>query len=242
MDRVAQIPIRAGDLLLLQLDAPASRRLLAQRGLVLVDQPLPRQPRGSLYLAPLLFVVALAPVVLGLLALPASVLLGVLADGYPLCDAAEAYAAIEWRLLVLIAGMIALGRALESTGAAQMLADATVLAVGNLGPLALLAGFYLLTVALTQPMSNQAAALVVLPVALEVAGAAAIDTRAMAITVALAASSSFLTPLEPSCLLVYGPGRYRFLDYPRVGAFLTLVAFVLAVLLVPRFWPLAAGP
>jgi len=93
-------------------------------------------------------------------------------------------------------------------------------------------------VALTQPMSNQAAALVVLPVAMRAALEAGINPRAMAMTVALAASSSFLTPLEPSCLLVYGPGRYRFFDFVRFGSGLTLIVFLLTVLLVPWIWPL----
>jgi hypothetical protein len=98
------------------------------------------------------------------------------------------------------------------------------------GPLAVLAVFYLLTMAFTQPMSNQAAALLVLPIALETAQAASVEPRAVAVTVALAASSFFLTPLEPSCLLVYGPGRYRFLDYPRLGIGLTLIALALTPL------------
>jgi di/tricarboxylate transporter len=176
---------------------------------------------------------------LGVLALPVSILLGCLLMLVTRCiTPQEAYAAIEWRLLVLIAGMIALGHALETTGAAQLVADGAVGMVGDFGPIAVLAAFYLLTVSLTQPMSNQAAALVVLPIALGVAETAGISTRAMAVTVALAASSSFLTPLEPSCLLVYVPGRYRFLDYPRLGTALTVLAFVVTLVLVPRLWPL----
>jgi di/tricarboxylate transporter len=87
-------------------------------------------------------------------------------------------------------------------------------------------------------MSNQAAALVVLPLAMQVAAESGFDPRAMAATIALAASSSFLTPLEPSCLLVYGPGRYRFLDFARLGAGLTLIALLAALWLIPRFFPL----
>ncbi|REJ83872.1 MAG: SLC13 family permease [Acidobacteria bacterium] len=240
-DRIGSIPIHVGDVLLVQLDRAANRRLLAQRGLLLVEEVVGgARGRGAAVLAPTLFALALLPVVFGWLPLAASVLLGCLGMVLTRCvTPQEAYAAIEWRLLVLIAGMIALGRGLETTGGAQWLADATLAAAGGLGPLGVLAAFFLLTVALTQPMSNQAAALVVLPVALEVAGAAGIGERAMAVTVAIAASTSFLTPLEPSCLLVYGPGRYRFLDFPRLGTGLTVIAFVATVALVPRFWPLA---
>jgi di/tricarboxylate transporter len=85
-------------------------------------------------------------------------------------------------------------------------------------------------------MSNQAAALVTLPVALGAASEAGVDPRAAAVTVALAASHSFLTPLEPSCLLVASPGRYRFADFPRLGFALTVLAMAITVAVVPVFW------
>ena len=94
------------------------------------------------------------------------------------------------------------------------------------------------TVALTQPMSNQAAAAVILPIAIQTAQSAGLNPRAFAMMVAVAASTSYLTPLEPCCMLVLGPGRYRFADFWKVGALLTLIVFALAILLVPRFWPL----
>jgi di/tricarboxylate transporter len=87
-------------------------------------------------------------------------------------------------------------------------------------------------------MSNQAAALVLLPVAIETATALQLNPRSFAMMIAVAASCSYLTPLEPSCVLVYGPGRYRFMDFFKVGALLTIVIFVLAMLLVPMLWPL----
>ena len=100
-----------------------------------------------------------------------------------------------------------------------------------------MAGFFALTVLLTQPMSNQAAALVVLPVAVQVARQIGVNPRMLVMTVTFAASCSFLTPLEPSCVLVYGPGRYKFFDFARVGAVLTLIVFLASMLLIPVFWP-----
>ena len=91
---------------------------------------------------------------------------------------------------------------------------------------------------LTQPMSNQAAAIVVLPIAIQTAWQLGLNPRTFAMMIAVAASCSYLTPLEPACLMVYGPGRYRFRDFAIVGAPLTLVIFVIALALVPRFWPL----
>ena len=92
--------------------------------------------------------------------------------------------------------------------------------------------------ALTQAMSNQAAAAVILPIAVQTATHLTLDPRCFAIMIAVAASCSFLTPLEPACLMVYGPGRYRFMDFVKVGAPLTILIFAVAIILVPTFWPI----
>ena len=149
----------------------------------------------------------------------------------------ELYTLIDFRLLVLIACMISFGVAMEKTGADIYLAGLIQNYFGQYGATALLAGFYIMTVALTQPMSNQAAALVVLPVALKTAIAVGLSPRPFAVAVTLAASSSFLTPLEPACVLVYTPGRYRFLDFVKVGSILTVIVFILTMILVPVFFP-----
>jgi di/tricarboxylate transporter len=87
-------------------------------------------------------------------------------------------------------------------------------------------------------MSNQAAALVVLPIAIQTGMELGADPRAFAMMVAVAASCSYLTPLEPSCLMVYGPGKYRFSDFFKVGMPLTVLIYLIAILLVPWLWPL----
>jgi len=91
---------------------------------------------------------------------------------------------------------------------------------------------------LTQPMSNAAAALVVLPVALSTATQLELNPRTFAVLITLSASLSFIAPLEPACLLVYGPGKYRFLDFVKSGLPLTIMAFIILMLLVPVLWPL----
>ncbi|HVG29335.1 MAG TPA: SLC13 family permease [Pyrinomonadaceae bacterium] len=150
----------------------------------------------------------------------------------------EIYQMIDFRLLVLIAGMISFGTAMSKTGADKYLAGVIVQTLGGYGDLAVLGGFILLTVALTQPMSNQAAALVVLPVAMQTAAQLGLNPRAFAVAITYAASCSFLTPLEPACVLIYTPGRYRFFDFVKVGSILTAVVFVVIMLLVPVFFPL----
>jgi di/tricarboxylate transporter len=172
------------------------------------------------------------------LPIAAAVLIGVvtlLASGA--VRTGELYGMVEWRLLVLIAGMISFGVAMEKTGADHFLAAQIVRWAGGFGPTWVLAGFFLLTVGLTQPMSNQAAALVVVPVAVQAAITLGVNPRTFAVAVTYAASCSFLTPLEPACVLVYSPGQYRFTDFMKVGSLLTLAVFAIVMTLVPVFWP-----
>jgi di/tricarboxylate transporter len=150
----------------------------------------------------------------------------------------EMYSLVDFRLLVLIACMMSFGIAMENTGTDKYLAGLIETYFRQFGPTAILGGFFLLTVLLTQPMSNQAAALVVLPVAIKTAVAFGLNPRPFAIMVTLAASFSFITPLEPACVLVYTPGRYRFLDFVKIGSILTVIVFAVAITLVPIFWPL----
>ncbi len=149
----------------------------------------------------------------------------------------EMYTFIDFRLLVLIACMMSFGVAMEKTGADIFLAGLIQTYFEDFGPTAVLAGFFLLTVMLTQPMSNQAAALVVLPVAVKTAVALGLNPRTFIVAITYAASFSFITPLEPACVLIYTPGRYRFMDFVKVGTILTVIVFIVAIILVPIFWP-----
>ena len=150
----------------------------------------------------------------------------------------EMYSLIDFRLLVLIACMMSFGVAMENTGADKYLAGLIEVYIGQYGGTAVLAGFFLFTVLLTQPMSNQAAALVVLPVAVKTAVALGLNPRTFIVGITYAASFSFITPLEPACVLVYTPGRYRFLDFVKIGTILTIIVFVVSITLVPLFWPM----
>jgi di/tricarboxylate transporter len=199
----------------------------------------PRTAKGRI--AGAIFVLALVLGATRVVPLPIAFLAGVVAMVLTRClTEAEAYAAIEWRLIVLIGCMMAFGVAMQQTGAAHWLAGHVVTYVGPLGGYAVMCAFGVLTILLTQPMSNQAAALVVLPVAVEAANQLGLDPRSLVIAVTMAASLSFLTPLEPACLLVYGPGRYRFFDFIRVGFPLTLMTLAISMAMVPLLWPLAA--
>jgi di/tricarboxylate transporter len=134
--------------------------------------------------------------------------------------------------------MTSFGGAMIKTGTAEFLAEYIVDATLPYGVTATMAAFAVLTILLTQPMSNTAAALTVLPVAVASADALGADARTLAILVTLSASLSFITPLEPACLRVYGPSRHRFRDYIRAGLPLTAICLILLLVLVPVFWPL----
>jgi di/tricarboxylate transporter len=191
-----------------------------------------------MWIAISIFAGALAAATFNLLSLPVAMLLGALLVFATRCiTPEEAYRRINWKVLILIASMLALGAAMETTGTADFLAAQIVALLGSAQPVWLLTGFFVLTVLLTQPMSNQAAAAVVLPVAVQTARQMGLNPRSFAIMIALAASCSFLTPLEPACLLVYGPGRYRFVDFIKVGSLLTVLVCVIAIVMVMLVWP-----
>jgi di/tricarboxylate transporter len=196
------------------------------------------RPRQAL-LVTAIFIGAFIAGSMQLLPLPAAMLSGALLVFVTRCiSPEEAYRQVDWKVLILIGSMLGLGVAMQSTGTAAFLADRLTALVGGWNPLWLLSGFFFLTVALTQPMSNQAAAAVVVPVALQTALQLGLNPRTFAMMITIAASTSYLTPLEPACLMVYGPGRYRFSDFLKVGGLLTVVVYLVAIFLAPRLWPL----
>ncbi len=150
----------------------------------------------------------------------------------------EAYRAIEWKVIFLIAGMLPLGVAVENTGAAEMAAEALVSAVGGFGPRWVVAAFYLVTVIGTQVIPTAALVVLMAPVAMSTATTLGISPHLLMMTVAISASASFASPLShPAHLLVMGPGGYRFTDYMKVGVPLTIITMLVSVWLLPILWP-----
>lgn len=151
----------------------------------------------------------------------------------------EAYASIDWRTVFLVAGMLPLGLAMETSGTARFIADQMLSAVGGFGPIAALAGIYLLAALITQPMSNAAAMVLVVPIALDTAASLGANHLTFTLAVVIGAATSFLTPVgHKANVLVFGPGGYKFYDYARVGALLTLFLFIATMITLPIFFPL----
>ncbi len=153
----------------------------------------------------------------------------------------QAYEAIEWKSVFLVAGMLPMGIAITKTGAAALFSDTLLRLLGESGPLALLAVMVILATLLTQVMNGAAVAAILTPVAIGAAQGMGANPRAIAMGVALATSMAFVTPLgHPVNILVMGQGGYRFADFVRVGLPLTVLLIALVVWLLPYVWPLVA--
>lgn len=193
--------------------------------------------------APIALLVMLGMLVLltlGLMASVTAVLMAALAMVVFRCvSMEEAYRSINWQSIVLIAGMLPMATALEKTGGIQLIVDGLIAGVGAFGPYALMAGLFVVTSLFSQFISNTATTVLVAPIAIGAAQAMGLAPHALLMTVAIAASTAFSTPVaSPVNMLVLGPGRYRFNDFVKIGVPLQLLAMIVTLLAVPVFFPL----
>ncbi|MGE5223549.1 MAG: SLC13 family permease [Omnitrophica WOR_2 bacterium] len=238
--KISQVVLRMGDVLLLQ-GHRANLSILQEdktfQILGVIDDRRPNVRRAPLAIS--IFAGVLILSALNLIPLSLSVIIGVVVAFLTRCiTPEEAYREVEWKALILIGSMLAVGTAMEYTGTAKFLAGHLAGLGGSSHPYWLLSAFFIVTVLLAQPMSNQGAAVVIIPIAIQTALHLGFNPRTFAMMVAVAAPCSYLTPLEPACLMVYGPGRYKFVDFLKVGSLLTVVIFVISIFLVPLIWPL----
>ncbi len=170
----------------------------------------------------------------------AAVLLAALAMVFARCvSMKDAYASINWESLVLIAGMLPMATALEKTGGIQLIVNGLVGSLGELGPIMLMAGLFLLTSIFSQFISNTATTVLVAPIAMIAATNMEISPYPLLMTVAIAASTAFSTPVaSPVNTLVLGPGGYKFIDFAKLGVPLQLLVMALTLLVVPMLFPL----
>ena len=238
--RISRTRLQVGDQLLLQGDQETLNNLSENNNFRVVSAKLDLMPETEKAPAALfIFAGVILLVSFNVLALPVAVMLGALVAFITRCiTPTEAYRRVNWNIWLLISSMLALGQAMEVSGLARLIAEQIVSLVGATHPVLLLAAFFFLSLLLTQPMSNQAAAVVVIPIAIQTATQLGLNPRSFAVMIAVGASCSFITPLEPACLMVYGPGNYRFFDFVKVGSLLTLLVFAIAIVMVPWLWPL----
>lgn len=192
------------------------------------------------FVSALIMLAVLLPVLFGFISLAISAVVGVALMVMTGClKMEEAYRAIEWKAVFLIAGMLPLGTALQKTGAAKMIAESVVDSLGPFGPWGIIVGLYLLTTIATFVIPTAALVVLMAPIALQAAATVGISPYAVMMAIAIAASASFTSPIShPANLLVMGPGGYRFVDYIKLGLPLTIVVMIVVFLLLPIFWPL----
>jgi di/tricarboxylate transporter len=240
-ERLGTTPLRAGDALLIEVRRDHLDALKRNPAFVIVSEVgLPEFRKHKILPAAMIVVGVIAAAALNILPIVVSAIIGCVLLVLTGCiTLEEAYEAIDWRVIFLLAGVLTLGIALEKTGAARLISSFLITTIGSLGPVALVSAFYLLTSILTEAMSNNATAALLAPIAIVTADSIGIDARPLLMAVTFAASASFMTPVGyQTNTLIYGPGQYRFSDFIRVGAPLNVLFWLIATLLIPQIWPL----
>lgn len=244
-DQLESLPIQPGDVLLMMGTDQAIDGLRNNEDLILFDRErVPAKPRYG-RVAMVTGVIAVVVALAALETIPIEV--GALAGCVILClcrclKTSDAYGSIEWNILFLIYGMLGMGLALESSGAAAWLASAITHGVQHLAPpaaqaLVMLGAFYLVTTVLTEILSNNAIAALMAPIALQTAEQMGVDSRPFIIAITFAASAAFATPIGyQTNTYVYGVGGYRFTDFMKIGIPLNAACFMIAMIVIPQVW------
>jgi di/tricarboxylate transporter len=236
---VVDVPLAFGDVLLVQGDQGRLKTLRKNPNLMMLErQPLQQYRLKRAPMAVIILLVTLVAIVMGV-DVSLAMLSGALAMVIGRClTMEEAYQAIDWQSVFLIAGMLPLGIAMEITGTAALLADQLIGLVGGWGSLAVLISIFVLTTLLTSVISNAAAAVLIIPIAITAATTLDVAPQAFVMTTVIAASTAFLLPIgHQANIIVFGPGGYKFFDYTRVGIWLNLVLLIVVAIVVPLFWP-----
>ncbi|MDQ8194260.1 SLC13 family permease [Coraliomargarita sp. SDUM461004] len=244
-ERLSSLRLKAGDTLLMMGSTKAIDSLANSDEIIILDRP--RVPARSLRvkmpiaIGTAISIVALAT--LNLVPIVAAVCLGVAVLLLSGCmKAKDAYASVEWSILIIIFGMLALGQAMDSTGASLMIAESMTGLVAQFAPahlqnVIMLALIYIITSTFTEFLSNNAAVALMVPIALGIAATLGIDPRPFVVASCIAASASFATPIGyQTNTYVYGVGGYRFFDFTKVGLPLNLICFAVTVTTVPMVW------
>ena len=237
-DKLNSVKLGLGDALLIQAHEAQIRELRNDEHFIVLDEVAgtPLRHKGPLVLAILTAVVGLAA--LNIFPILVTAMLGCLAMVLTRClRLEEAYYAINWQVIFLLAGILPLGIAMQNSGAAGFIAGRAVGMVGGMGPVAVLAVVYLMTSVMTDTMSNNAAAVLLAPIAISTAEQMGVDPRPFLMAITFAASTGFSTPVGyQTNTMIYNPGGYKYTDFLRTGVPLSILFWILSVIFIPRFW------
>jgi di/tricarboxylate transporter len=240
-ERYERTPLRVGDTLLVEGAQTELKNLTEGEHLMNVSEPKSRgfkTQKAPIAIAVILGVILAAA--FDIMPIAGLAVLGMAVVLVTRCiEPDEAFASVDWRIIGLIVAMLAIGTALENAGLVEMLVNAATPTLSSFPPIVALAAIYLLSLLLTELVTNNAVAIVVTPIAIQLALALGADPRPFVIAVMFAASASFLTPIGyQTNTIVYGAGGYRFLDFARYGLPLTVVVAITSITAIPLIWPL----
>ena len=238
-DKIGRIPLHFGDSLLIQGSPNALRNLQNNRDfLVMEELKLEKFKTDRAIVALGIIALVVLSAALEIFPIMVAAILGAVAMVITGCiNIKEAYANIDWMVIFLLAGMIPMGIALEKSGLAALAAGGLLDLLGGSSPVFILSALYIGTVLLSSILSNNATAIVIAPIAISMAVALEVNPKPFLMAIMFGASTSLITPIGyQTNTLVYGPGRYKFFDYFKVGLPLNLIAWILVTLLVPYFW------
>ncbi len=242
-EKLSSVVLGLGDTMLIQAHESQIGALHSNKDFIVLDElPGPKlRHRTPLVLGILVAVVGLAA--FDILPIVVTALLGCLAMIFTRClRLEEAYAAINWQVIFLLAGILPLGIAMQKTGTAEVLAERAVGLVGGLGPVAVLAVIYLMTALITETMSNAAAAVLLAPIAISTAEQIGVDPRPFLMAITFAASTGFSTPVGyQTNTMIYNPGGYKYTDFLRTGVPLNILFWILSVIFIPLLWSFDLG-
>ncbi len=244
-DRLDSLRLQPGDTLLMMGSTKAINSLSSSEEIILLDRPrVPaRSIRAKMPIAIGITIAIVTLATLNIVPIVAAVTLGVAILMLTGCmKPKDAYSSVEWSLLMIIFGMLALGQAMDSTGASLLIAENMIGVVQNFAPehlqsVMMLAFIYIITSTFTEFLSNNAAVALMVPIALSIATTLGIDPRPLVVGACIAASASFATPIGyQTNTYVYGVGGYKFFDFTKVGLPLNIICFTVTVFVVPMFW------
>jgi di/tricarboxylate transporter len=237
-DKLNAVTLGLGDALLIQAHEEQIRALRSDADFIVLDEVpgVTLRHKAPLVLGILAAVVGLAA--LNVMPILVTALLGCLAMVLTRClRLEEAYHAINWQVIFLLAGILPLGIAMQKSGAAGFIAGKAVGMVGDMGPVAVLAVVYLMTSVMTDTMSNNAAAVLLAPIAISTAEQIGVDPRPFLMAITFAASTGFSTPVGyQTNTMIYNPGGYKYTDFLRTGVPLSILFWIMSVIFIPRFW------
>ena len=238
LDKLNSIRFGLGDALLIQAHEAQITELRGNENFIVLDEVpgTPLRHKAPLVLGILVAVVGLAA--FNVFPILVTALLGCLTLVLTRClRLDELYSAVNWQVIFLLAGILPLGIAMQKSGAAGFIAESAVGMVGGMGPVAVLAVVYLMTSVMTDTMSNNAAAVLLAPIAISTAEQIGVDPRPFLMAITFAASTGFSTPVGyQTNTMIYNPGGYKYTDFLRTGVPLSILFWILSVIFIPRLW------